>query len=478
MNLKVYKNILFLLCTLAAFRSEAQRVIPNIGSNQTAEALYRLRSLSFLPPFTPVPANKGTALKQRLIAESYYDTSGASMVLLDSTWHIYSGLRGSTFDQRTLSYEYSLGYNFIGNYKDLSMVDVMSDTVCYQSTSGYASFLVRRFLPDNRIIFMERGTTITPPYNNFIRVHSFFNASGYPDRIFTYQRNAVTNIWDSSQVRKLTYNSSGLILSDSTFERSPGAAVWTLSASMNYQHNAQGKLVQYMSSQRYGSAWVNDFRITNLFDASGNKVVTTTLEYNYGSGLVNSYRDSFEYSGTQTNFNTCIQQGWDTVSGSWVKYNKYERHYNNQSLVDTNSYYQWIPLSATWVKLNTEVYQYNAYNNPVKKTNHLVSGAVVGIRNYYYQQYNDPTGVSNHKKINATIYPNPAESRLYIQLPDAHNKQVLISITDISGRMIQSVQLQWTNNTGQIDVAGLTAGAYFVNISTPDGDARQIFLKK
>lgn len=474
MHLKIYKNILFFLCAAIASRSEAQHRISAVGNNQ-AEARQRLRTL---PSMTPVTAGKGTALKQRLIAESYYDTSGAAMTLQDSTWYTYSGLRGSTFDQRTLYYEYNLGFTSSGSYKDFSMVDVMADTVCYQSTSGYASFLVRRFLPDNKIIFMERGTTVTPPYNNFIRVHNFFNTNGYPDKIFTYHRNAVTNVWDSSQIRKVTYNASGLILSDSTFERSPGTMAWELFAAMSYQHNAQGNLVQYMSSQRYGTTWINDFRITNQYDASGSKVMAFTLEYNYGNGLVNSYRDTFEYRGAQPGFNTWIQQGWDTASNSWVRLNKSERHYNNQALVDSDSYYQWIPLAGSWVKLNTEVYQYNTYNNPVKMTNYLVSGMVTGVRNYYYQQYNDPTGISNHKKINARIYPNPAESQLNVHLPDARNKQVFISITDISGRMIRSAQLQWANDAEQIDIAGLTTGAYFIHISTPDGDNRQVFLKK
>jgi hypothetical protein len=72
------------------------------------------------------------------------------------------------------------------------------------------------------------------------------------------------------------------------------------------------------------------------------------------------------------------------------------------------------------------------------------------------------------------MYPNPADSNVHISLKDANDTIENLTITDILGKTIKSIQ---NINTTEInvDVSNLTTGVYFVEITS---DNNQKLVKK
>ncbi len=75
-----------------------------------------------------------------------------------------------------------------------------------------------------------------------------------------------------------------------------------------------------------------------------------------------------------------------------------------------------------------------------------------------------PTSVMYIPKQVNKLYPVPAHQYLMIQIPDLFNQMSNVTITDISGRLMRSINLQFdTNGNTEIDLSGLSPGIYLIN---------------
>ncbi len=78
-----------------------------------------------------------------------------------------------------------------------------------------------------------------------------------------------------------------------------------------------------------------------------------------------------------------------------------------------------------------------------------------------------------------TIYPNPTENNLNVQLPkgfDANESKV--SLYDINGRVITDHASKIKNGIVQLDVSQLTTGIYLLHIKSAQKVWSQLFIKK
>ena len=77
----------------------------------------------------------------------------------------------------------------------------------------------------------------------------------------------------------------------------------------------------------------------------------------------------------------------------------------------------------------------------------------------------------NAADYNITIAPNPANSYFYIEFPEAVNEEVLITLFDVSGKVLKQERIneQWS----EINTANLNAGSYFLKIDTEDASYYQ-----
>jgi hypothetical protein len=71
-------------------------------------------------------------------------------------------------------------------------------------------------------------------------------------------------------------------------------------------------------------------------------------------------------------------------------------------------------------------------------------------------------GIENSLSQNVHIYPNPANNQLYIEMNNISN--AVVSMIDLSGKTIINQML--SNNSNTIDLSGISAGVYLVNIRT------------
>ena len=78
------------------------------------------------------------------------------------------------------------------------------------------------------------------------------------------------------------------------------------------------------------------------------------------------------------------------------------------------------------------------------------------------------TGIAGHTASNISIRPNPVRDRLTLSGVETAD----IQIFDITGHLVMA-----RTYTGPIDVSSLPKGAYFVNISTTDGQTVKKMVK-
>lgn len=121
-----------------------------------------------------------------------------------------------------------------------------------------------------------------------------------------------------------------------------------------------------------------------------------------------------------------------------------------------------LPLGSTF--LNTAAIYFD-YNEPVITNTTL---------NTLYQ----PTGLVNPRVsdlFSFTLYPNPAQTSFTVLLDNKTARDAVLSIADISGRVLLSrpARLQSGKQVIQVRADELIAGVYFVTLSTTEGKATQ-----
>ncbi|MDX2360615.1 MAG: T9SS type A sorting domain-containing protein [Crocinitomicaceae bacterium] len=91
---------------------------------------------------------------------------------------------------------------------------------------------------------------------------------------------------------------------------------------------------------------------------------------------------------------------------------------------------------------------------------------------------NDYTGIEDHELINFTIYPNPSNGVVNIQLANAPAGGFDVAILDVAGRVVY-VQDQMTNDNFVVDLSAMANGTYMLRVATENRQSTQrIVLRK
>jgi alpha-glucosidase len=123
--------------------------------------------------------------------------------------------------------------------------------------------------------------------------------------------------------------------------------------------------------------------------------------------------------------------------------------------------YRDTPASET----NAKAYQHEIINvtNQSKLTFHLASGGGLAIR---VRDVNEVTGIGRSEEDSkVSIFQNPDRTRLTVRSKAPVHE---ISITDISGRVVQHEVMEVQQETHAIDTARLGAGVYVIYVSTDE----------
>ena len=105
---------------------------------------------------------------------------------------------------------------------------------------------------------------------------------------------------------------------------------------------------------------------------------------------------------------------------------------------------------------------------------------IIDVLEGYGIEQNDCTvGISNivDSQQEITLYPNPANSVLNINMTDSENSITKIQIVDMLGKVVSSIEnIQSTNNNIiTIDLVGLNSGLFFINLTFEN---QQVITKK
>ena len=84
--------------------------------------------------------------------------------------------------------------------------------------------------------------------------------------------------------------------------------------------------------------------------------------------------------------------------------------------------------------------------------------------------------IFNPSQIN--IFPNPATNQLTVSFDTPPDKNSILSITDITGRMLSTYPLSLTPSLFSINTSGLSSGMYFLNLKTDYGIVAKKFVKE
>lgn len=82
--------------------------------------------------------------------------------------------------------------------------------------------------------------------------------------------------------------------------------------------------------------------------------------------------------------------------------------------------------------------------------------------------YSKVVSVYYDKDMTFAIYPNPTRGAIHIYAPALSNTPVHAQIIDLTGKVLESRNLQYQNNSYDIDLLQLPAGTYFVKLRFND----------
>ena len=275
----------------------------------------------------------------------------------------------------------------------------------------------------------------------FWKAHFYYDSFGNKIMKKTYFWNSSTSAWDIYGLDSFYYENGYLIRAVSYLWDYDGGS-WAFNFVTDYIYDSNGNLILYYSLNRdldttYKKAFYYDSRNLLIKDTVWSRDFSTNF-YGYLFNEVLTYDDS-------TNWISEIMQRWDTTSHSWI---------NDRAL-----YFSY----NTDVNISNAIMPFN-YRFCVNLPTRLLFKLWNTDSSYWYDTfeylYKYETIITSSQRISnpfqITLYPNPADNVVNINIPD--ERQAIVSIYDENGRLVHTAPLI----TGQVNVKFLPTGTYFV----------------
>lgn len=112
----------------------------------------------------------------------------------------------------------------------------------------------------------------------------------------------------------------------------------------------------------------------------------------------------------------------------------------------------------SWTISEAGIYTNAAYVRMLSKCFSQACGVTTAISH-------SPT---NYSMLIQTIYPQPAQNKITLKFYDKADREITYALTDISGKEIVSKKASPQNGLLDIELSHLTAGAYFIKVSSAD----------
>ncbi len=104
------------------------------------------------------------------------------------------------------------------------------------------------------------------------------------------------------------------------------------------------------------------------------------------------------------------------------------------------------------------------------------NGNIILFSNSNYETCDENFNANSDIRIKeVSIYPNPVTSSINIDLP-SENKQVVIRISDVLGKIYDERQVQTTNGRMNLDITGMNKGLYLISIFNEATTIKKYFV--
>ena len=162
-----------------------------------------------------------------------------------------------------------------------------------------------------------------------------------------------------------------------------------------------------------------------------------------------------------------MHQEWETEN--WNDRSKFMWNYDENNNTTIVEYWRWNDYDENWQQqtLNGLIVYYNNMQSSIIEEAHKITANYIKVLK--------PSDVEKVESMPISIYPNPTTGELRIESGKLRVEN--IEIYDVSGRNLSSFTSHSSFFTS-INISHLSAGVYFVKISTEAGEVVKKVLKE
>jgi hypothetical protein len=295
-----------------------------------------------------------------------------------------------------------------------------------------------------------------------------------------------------------TYTSQDKLKEKTTVAYDANAQTWANSSKETYLLDGQGIVLSKLTFTWENNAWAESLKTTNTH--TNNKLMVSITENKTSNGW--EKLQQLEYTYTQDGkIDSLYTYKFDDV-GLKEKSTRTKYHYTTGGALAERVIERWISSSSTWDVRAKWVYLYDFNDRLLKEEeDNFIGGQWHHIHHYKYNYSNDDKlRIKEHKNSasgqaiesegfkyvgettylsvkavanNVTVkaYPNPSSSNVVLSW-DAEG-MYSVTITDISGKVVQSLE-KTTNNKVNIDGTALKQGVYFYTLKNTETSSQTI----
>lgn len=286
--------------------------------------------------------------------------------------------------------------------------------------------------------------------NDWLMKYSDIYLRDDEERIYDYTRQEFdgTN-WVNQLKRILSYDADGLL--DSVINELWQSNLWIPLDKETYTYNSLDQQTGTLFQNWEGSDWTNVLRFTYAYNSEGFVESGITEKWENGS-WVNFTKGNYTQNGFGSIQSTIIEN-WENDSWENVSLTNYDFDANGNAL--EGSFYFWT--GDTWAQNADGIlemrYNLGVYNQTF--TAYQVEAS------YFSMLVDLPEKIENK----LLIYPNPATDHFVISFDKDIDRESRVIIYDLTGRVIQTLNLSIGSQNKEISLEGFPDGIYFVQFA-------------
>ncbi len=401
-----------------------------------------------------------------LIAMALYDYHGSGLPLLDTEILTYSNGRSAAFnfidldfdmhDQNLLPgspYCYASNGFYFPSIKDAIAIP---SSVDFDSVKHSSPYLLPTFIKGYYRNYDIGGKLLESWRGDDVHLFSYDN-SGNTSSVLELNVN-LSGGYDSAIRHYYLYNTSGKLIQDSMeyygYNFSTNKYGWQVGSIGKYILNNLGYPSQIDFFWTFNKFSSPNQHISNIYNSVGQLINSISI---INSQIPNK-KDDTTYQ-IRINYNGIARTAifideWDTGFKAFRPI-KYEfRQLNALMLPDSiwAGTYRIAPYKDTAI---TKIL-YNPQGAPISKAIYALDGTTKQNERFYY--YSTTTSEASKRQVKAFIYPNPAESNLYISSADDGQYQIIT----YTGQIMKLGNIR--SGLFSISVGAIPAGDYYLQL--------------